>query len=760
MTVRSITKALRAALLFAALLGAASVSTGAQEPPPADEVAPKFVAWNQALDRLSRELATLKLDGLRLDKIDEAIGQVTEEVTAFKEEIDPFANEARDLREAYLASLQPGVPETPDIQAQKKSLDDRYSLLEGWQSQADLILARAGQLRDKISTQRIDILVNMLTVRGTAAANPFAWPRAAVEAWTIAGVLAPQVSETTRAWVGPKSGTAVRIFGMALVLGLAGWFVVFAAARQSWPALGPALVGPWTQASLAFLAAALPWLLAAGSLAFASDWGAADVLPPSLLPFAGGLLGGVLIVGLGVIGLECALDVLPAVADKPAIRRSGTALLILLAIEIALAPLFVATTAPNLAAVWALIFTALALLFARAFARNLQAAFASAGAVASRFLLLVLPSLVSAVLALSVIAALIGYGALGRYLTANLFATLLLLTVASVLRAALQEFLPRAFDAAGPAGRALAAKLGADQATLRLIQFWLGILLDIVIPLIVLFGLTIVWGAGRQDAIMLGQHLIEGIRVGNVTLSITDLMFAIFAFVIGIWITRLAQRFLDKRVFPGTQLDTGVRNSLRSGLGYIGVMIAAAVAVAVLGVNLSSLGLIVGALSVGIGFGLQNIVNNFVSGLILLIERPVKVGDRIVVAGNEGVVKRINVRATEIIDQNRASVLVPNADFLGGAVTNWTHKDQSARLHLDFRTPGSLGAEGGRDLLVACAAAHPEVQKTPGPSVLLKEIGDSYGFELVADIENAERMEQVASDLRFAIDKALRALPA
>lgn len=760
MTVQSMMKALRAALLFAVCWGAASVSIGAQEPPPADQVTPKFTAWTQTLDRLSRELATLKLDSARLDQVDEALGQLTEEVGAFKEDIEPFANEARDLRDTYLASLQSGVTETPDIQAQKKTLEDRYGLLEGWQSQADLILARGGQLQDKISAQRINILVAALTVRGVAAANPLAWPRAALESWTVAGVLAPQLSESLRTWIGPQAGQAARVWGFACVLWLAGWFAMQAAARRSWPALGPALVGPWTQTSLDFSAAALPWLLAAGSLALAGDWGAGTLLPTALVPLAAGLLNGLLILGLGMIGLARAVEALPAAADQQAIRRDGTALLILLAIETALAPLLTATTAPNLAAVWALIFTALSLLFTRAFARGLQAAFGSDAAVVSRFLLLVLPSLVLALQAFTVIAALVGYGSLGRYLTANVFDTLLLLVVAGVLRAALQESLPRAFDAAGPAGRALAVKLGADQATLRLIQFWLGILLDIVIPLAALFCLTIVWGAGREDAIMLGRHLIEGIRVGNVTLSITDLLFAILAFMIGIWITRLAQRFLDKRVFPGTQLDTGVRNSLRSGLGYIGVMVAAAVAVAVLGVNLSSLGLIVGALSVGIGFGLQNIVNNFVSGLILLIERPVKVGDRIVVAGNEGVVKRINVRATEIIDENRASVLVPNADFLGGAVINWTHKDQSARLHLTFRTPEALGAEGGRDLLIACATAHPEAQKTPAPSVLLKEIGDGYGFELVVDIANAERMDEVASDLRFAVDKALRQLPA
>lgn len=759
MWAESMKKSLRAASLFIVFLCAATVSTGAQEPPPANEVAAKFAGWSQALDRTNRELAGAKIDGERLDQIDEELAKLFDDVGAFKAEIDPFGEEARDLRDSYLASLQKDAPETDEIKAQKKALDDRVSMIEGWQGQIDLIFTRAGQLQDKVSARRISLLLKALTARGEAAANPFVWLRAGKEALSVPGALARQAAENMQAWPAASALYAQKVWLFAVLAAVAAWFAVRFVARRRGQALEPALAGPWSRAVLGFLSAALPLAAAALCLGLASGWGVTDLLPPKLLVLAGGLLSGLLIAGLGFVGLTSATEPLPASADRLALRRFGAGLLILLGLEFALGPILAATESANVSAVWALVFTALALIFTRLFVRALQAALGE-GNTASRVLLLAGPSTLLMVLAVAVVAALAGYGPFARYLTANLFATVLLLAAAGTLREALREFLPKAFDVQGPAGRALSLKLGADQATLRLIQFWLGILLDIVIPLLALFGLTVVWGAGSDDAITLGRRLVDGIRIGNVTLSLTGLLLAIFAFMIGVWITRAAQRFLDTRIFPDTQLDTGVRNSLRSGLGYVGVMIAAAVGISVLGINLSSLGLIVGALSVGIGFGLQNIVNNFVSGLILLIERPVKVGDRILVAGNEGIVKRINVRATEIINQHRASVLVPNADFLGGAVTNWTHKDQGARLHLAFQTPGTLGAEKGRDLLIGCAIAHPEVQKAPVPFVLLKEIGGSYSFELVADIENAERMDEVASDLRFAVDKALRQLPA
>jgi len=215
---------------------------------------------------------------------------------------------------------------------------------------------------------------------------------------------------------------------------------------------------------------------------------------------------------------------------------------------------------------------------------------------------------------------------------------------------------------------------------------------------------------------------------------------------------------LAERVLPQTHLEPGVRHSLAAGFGYVGIVIAAVDGITVLGVDLSNLAIIAGALSVGIGFGLQNIVNNFVSGLILLIERPIKVGDWVEVGGNVGIVKRISVRSTEIETFQRAAVIVPNAEFLSASVTNWTHKDRSGRIEILIGV--AYGTDTGlvRDTLLGLAAAHEEVLVTPGPIVLFNDFGaSSLDFELRCYTANVMRRRAIASELRYVIEAAFRA---
>ena len=145
-------------------------------------------------------------------------------------------------------------------------------------------------------------------------------------------------------------------------------------------------------------------------------------------------------------------------------------------------------------------------------------------------------------------------------------------------------------------------------------------------------------------------------------------------------ITRVLQSWLERQILPRTELEPSLQQSIAAIFGYVGVITAIVLALSQLGIDLQKVALIAGALSVGIGFGLQSIVSNFISGLILLAERPIRVGDLVVVKGEEGYVRRIRVRATEIETFERASVIIPNAEFITGPVKNWTHANTTGRI--------------------------------------------------------------------------------
>jgi potassium efflux system protein len=152
------------------------------------------------------------------------------------------------------------------------------------------------------------------------------------------------------------------------------------------------------------------------------------------------------------------------------------------------------------------------------------------------------------------------------------------------------------------------------------------------------------------------------------------------------------------------------------------------------------------------------VVNNFVSDLILLVERPIKAGDWVVIGGHEGKVKKVNVRSTEVETFQRASVIIPNADLISSPVVNWTHKNMLGRVEVSIGVAYGTDPRKVEKILVDCAKAHPNVIATPEPFVLFMDFGDSaLVFELRAFLSDVERRIMTASDLRFAIDDAFRA---
>lgn len=267
------------------------------------------------------------------------------------------------------------------------------------------------------------------------------------------------------------------------------------------------------------------------------------------------------------------------------------------------------------------------------------------------------------------------------------------------------------------------------------------------------------WGLESNDVFsgsMFG-YIRDGFPIGEVRLSPLALLSALFTFAVTLAISRMIQRWLATRFLPATGTDPGVRNSIATGVGYVGFFLAVGLASASLGLSLERLTIVAGALSVGIGFGLQSIVNNFVSGLILLWERPIKVGDWVVVGQDEGYVKRINVRATEIETFDRAAVIVPNSSLVSGTVVNWLHRDRMGRIIIPVGVTYAADPDEVREMMLECARAHPQVLEIPAPHVLLRAFETTMlRFELRCFIGNVESRLTVASELSFSVLRVLR----
>lgn len=251
--------------------------------------------------------------------------------------------------------------------------------------------------------------------------------------------------------------------------------------------------------------------------------------------------------------------------------------------------------------------------------------------------------------------------------------------------------------------------------------------------------------------------LNHSFALGSFKITPLDILIAIFAFIIIRTVFGLIRSVLTRKIFPRTHLDSGLQDSIAAFIGYAGTLIGLMVALSVMGINLSSIALIAGALSVGIGFGLQNIVNNFVSGIILLIERPIKVGDWIIVEGHEGIVRHINVRSTELQTFQHASVIIPNSDLLQNPVTNWFHHNRVGRIDIAMTLDNATDVTKAEEVMLSVAQGCKQLVKDPAPQVLFLEFSPGgLKFELRFHISDISFRSTIASAIRKELAKAFK----
>ena len=350
-----------------------------------------------------------------------------------------------------------------------------------------------------------------------------------------------------------------------------------------------------------------------------------------------------------------------------------------------------------------------------------------------------------------------GYVGLSKFVSEQILLTGAIVAMMYIGFLSAQATMEQGVFAETTVGRWLNGRFDSSMASMDRFGLFFGLLIHC---LVIAFGVPLIllqWGFQVQDIELWVYRAFTDIRIGGISISLTGILVGILLFLIGLFGTRKFERWLDSHVLARSRMDPGVRNSITTGVGYLGVAFAGLIGILAAGINLSSLAIVAGALSLGIGFGLQNIVSNFVSGLILLAERPFKVGDWVETGTTQGFVKRISVRATEIETFQRQSIIVPNSELINGVVGNWNHRNSVGRADIEVGVSYSADPEKVLRILEEIALAHEMVLRNPAPAVHFVNFGaSSLDFVLKVFLADVLNGMGVKNDLRVSIYKRFK----
>ena len=754
--------ALRAVLLAA--LALCGLPVFAQQAP---EPAASFLERvKTALDGIEAALGNQQIGAPALAELRGRIAAAREELRTRIEAWEPqMAEVSARLKQLGPPPADDAPAEEPAVAAERKQLAAGFSQIDGNLKQARLLAVRTDQLGERISEKRRALYARELLERGASALDPFSWmeaAEAAPSALRSLGLLLQSWGETAFA------GGLVRIVPAALLLAL---ILAAAIGLTRWwlPRFdaGPRAHTRFARARTAVMV--FVWLAARTPLALIAAVMVLDAF--SLLTYrmnevASGLVAAVVAaafgrgVARGLLAPDRPERRIVALDDHTAgcfhdhlvwgTRAFGAAIFLQAVNKALFAPIAmtVATNALFAAAVAGLLLHLIRCLRKSELAQGDDAVVTVPGARLAAW------ALVTAI----ILALITGYAALAAFIALRAVVAAAVLGALYLMLVATDALFAEALAPDTPLGRRIAANLGLPARSVGLLGTLVSAGVRVGLILLALLVILGPWEVSTADLVDSVQSIPLGLQIGEITISFRAVVGAAAVLIVVLLVTRGAQRWLQREFLPRTTLEPSLQLSISTIFGYVGAIAAVMLAMAGLGIDLQKIALVAGALSVGIGFGLQSIVSNFVCGLILLAERPIRVGDSIVVQGEEGSVRRIRVRATEIETPQRASVIIPNSVLITGMVKNWTHANTLGQIVLKIGVGYDSDAEAVRALLLAVADEHPQVTKNPAPGAFFTAFGDSaLEFELRCVVANVANGLSVRSDLNLEILKRCRA---
>ena len=671
-----------------------------------------------------------------------------------------------DARIAELGEAPTDVKEQKDIAAQRRSLEQSRAALDGQARFASLLLLETEQALSEIAAQRRALFQGRLSERVHSPLGKRFWAELRNDARRDAVRVATATSQLLRAlervtmgaWIGALVAALATLGARSMLTRLLLRIMI---ARQSHPALRAfTYVVLWTLTGVLIAR----WFTAALSPGTEASE-RTETLLNTLVACAG---FGTYIVTLGAtLVARCAppwrLDVLPEqLASKLRTSPTWFAVVIVLTALVDQVAAIINLSLASTVAIEALMAAVLGLVLAAYLQRVAPHHFPHWGSTPS---VAVQPGHAMPVWASVAVAAawtvlfagavclLLGYLALGGFIIKQFAWALIVLCTALLLARVLAHAItgllaPKGVDPSHVATSSIvSARLQAAVLLSALAQLTVGFfaLLLLLAP----------YGAGPAEFLEHATRAQEGLAIGQIRLRPSDLARAVIVMMLGFAVVRSGQRWLQQRYLPLTRMDTGMRDSVASILTYVGYVVVVSLALSALGVSLQQIAWVASALAVGIGFGLQAIVQNFVSGLILLAERPVRVGDWVSLGDIEGDVRRINARATEIQKGDRSTVIVPNSEFITKAVRNVTHN--SALGLVQFKLPLPLGSDIDRirNELMQALQNHADILRDPAPAVMIDGVeGTNVVFNAVGFVRSPRMAYGVRSTILFdALDR-------